>query len=160
MAVNNDALTRATRALAHEPLLGWTQLSTAIMRRVRATARPGETILAFAADGGPSHDEHGSRLYIAERVLVAALRRATTTATAAPERIDIVMDDDRCAAVLIHLVGSWDTDLQDAAEQAHRLALVAVHEVLGADPGFVAERDLHVTITDVDDPGPPRADLV
>jgi uncharacterized alkaline shock family protein YloU len=118
-----------------------------VKRRIRETITPSRPVVVVAGDGSTDQDEHGSRTYIASRVVRARLRdalRRSPEVTA--ERIDLTIgDDDRLARVEVDLVCAYGTALPVAVEDVQVLVGSVVSDLLG--PGTQPLVD--VTVTDV-----------
>ena len=95
----NDAmhpLDRAADLARREPVdpADWEQTAAGVMRRIRASIRPGRRLLV------PLPDDRGSATFVNERVVVVLLRRALLAVDgAAPADIRLEVVDDRCTAV-------------------------------------------------------------
>ena len=82
-------LERAAAAAREEQPEDWESVSRSVKRRIRETITPSRPVVVVAGDGSTDQDEHGSRTYIASRVVRARLRdalRRSPEVTA--ERID------------------------------------------------------------------------
>ena len=84
----------------------WEDVAGSVMRRVRATVRPGRRIRVALLDEG------GGTTYVSDRVVVSALRSALADLDGlAPSRIRVEVADDRCTAVAVELVARYGADL-------------------------------------------------
>ena len=113
-----DPLERAVELTRAEPVdpPGWEDVAGSVMRRVRATVRPGRRIQVALPDAG------GGATYVSDRVLVAALRSALGDLDGlAPSRIRVEVADDRCTAVEVELVARYGTDLQLLGDRCHEI---------------------------------------
>jgi uncharacterized alkaline shock family protein YloU len=139
-------LERAVVAAQTEQRDDWEAVSQVVKRRVRATVTPSRPVVVVAADGSTEQDEHGSRTYVASRVVRAQLRdalRARPDLTA--ERIDLTIDDDRLTRVEIDLVCAYGTVLPGAADEARAVVDSVVRDLLGAGTRPAVD----VAVTDV-----------
>ncbi|PKH44255.1 hypothetical protein SAMN05192575_102291 [Nocardioides alpinus] len=140
-------LERAVVAAQAEEPEDWESVSQAVKRRVRATVMPSRPIVVVAADSSTAQDEHGSRTYVASRVVRAGLRDALRTRPdLTAERIDLTIDDDdRLTRVEIDLVCAYGTALPGAADDARGVVTSVVSDLLGAGTRPVVD----VAVTDV-----------
>ncbi len=138
-------LERAAAAARAEEPEDWESVSRSVKRRIHATVTPSRPVVVVAADGTTDQDEHGSRTYVASRVVRSRLREALgRSADATPERIDLTVgDDERLARVEIDLVCAYGTELPAAVEQVRALGEVIVSDLLG--PGTRPPVDVAVT---------------
>lgn len=140
-------LERAVEAARAEEPDDWQSVSDSVKQKIRATITPSRPVVVVEGDGTTDQDGHGSRTYVASRVLRGALRdvlRERPDLTA--ERIDLTIgDDDRLTQVEVDIVCAYGTVLTAAAEEA-RLAVESVAvALLGAGTRPVVD----VTVSDV-----------
>jgi hypothetical protein len=140
-------LERAAAAARAEEPDDWDSVSSSVKRQIRATVAPSRPVVVVAADGSTDQDEHGSRTYVASRVVRARLREALgRSADATAERIDLTVgDDERLARVEVDLVCAYGTQLPTLVEEAR----LAVEEVLVGLLGAGTRPPVDVTVTDV-----------
>lgn len=140
-------LDRAVAAARAEEPEDWDSVSRSVKRRIRATVAPSRPVVVVAADGSTDQDDHGSRTYVASRVVRARLRETLgSSPDATAERIDLIVgDDERLARVEVDLVCAYGTDLQAAAEAARIRAEEVVADLLGAG----TRPPVDVAVTDV-----------
>ena len=131
---DRDPLTRAVEAARRtEP--EWVEVSTSVLRKVRASMGPSEPVVVFAADGSPEHDASGSRTHLASRVLQRELRRLLQShPTHAPERIELDLQDGRLAALSVRLVAAYGVALPALADQVRADLVALLLGLLGPDP--------------------------
>jgi uncharacterized alkaline shock family protein YloU len=139
-------LERAAAAAREEEPEDWESVSRSVKRRIRETVTPSRPVVVLNDDGTPDQDEHGSRTYVASRVVRARLRDALgRSPEATAERIDLTVDDERLSRVEIDLVCAYGTELPGLVEDVRSLAGAVVTDLLG--PG--AQPRVDVTVTDV-----------
>ena len=147
----NDAmhpLDRAADLARRQPVdpADWEQTAAGVMRRIRASIRPGRRLLV------PLPDDRGSATFVNERVVVVLLRRALLAVDgAAPADIRLEVVDDRCTAVDVELAAAYGTDLQVLGA---RCRAVAAETLAGLLLGAADAVDVRVSVVDVtlDDP--------
>lgn len=141
----------AAAARAEEPA-DWDAVSRSVKQRIRETVTPSRPVVVVAADGSTDQDEHGSRTYVASRVVRARLRDALRSGPdTAAERIDLTIgDDDRLARVEVDLVCAYGTVLPRAADVARGAVQAVVVDLLGE--GTRPQVDVGVTDVVVGDP--------
>lgn len=120
-----ERATAAMRASQADPRL--VDITTSVMERVRRLSRPGRTLLA-----GPPGDD-GPRTHVAERVVRDVLRRALTTSDLEPVAFELDIADDRLVGLRLDLAVRYGVVIDDAAEEARRVAALTLTAVLGAD---------------------------
>ena len=146
-----DPLERAVVAARAEAPDDWDSVSQAVKRRIRATVAPSRPIVVVAADGSTEQDEHGSRTYVASRVVRAALRDALRTRPdLTAERIDLTIDDELLTRVEVDLVCAYGTVMPAASDVARATVTAVVADLLG--PGTRPQVDVTVTDVVVGDP--------
>jgi uncharacterized alkaline shock family protein YloU len=140
-------LERAAEAAREHQSDDWPSVSDAVKRRVRATVLPSKPVAVVAADGSTAQDEHGSRTYVASRVVRTRVRQLLTThADLTAERIDLTIDDDdRLVGIEVDLVCAYGVVLPAAADEARQEIIDVLSGLLGA--GTVPQVD--ITVTDV-----------
>ncbi|MBM9462171.1 hypothetical protein JL108_01850 [Aeromicrobium sp. YIM 150415] len=132
-----DQTSAAIRAAREEPTPeGWFTLSDDIMRRVRRIVRPSAPMIAFSADGEPTHGARFARVLVAGRVVIAAIRRRIDDPTYQVEGIDLEVVDERLTSVILTISGRYGDDLLASAERARAATLACIKDFLGADPRF------------------------
>ena len=140
-------LERAAAAARAEEPDDWESVSSSVKRRVRATVAPSRPVVVVSVDGTTDQDEHGSRTYVASRVVRSRLREVLGTGPeSTPERIDLTIgDDQRLVRVEIDLVCAYGTELAIHAEDVRLRAEAVVTDLLGAGTRVPVD----VTVTDV-----------
>lgn len=140
-------LERAAAAARAEEPDDWDSVSSSVKRRIRATVAPSRPVVVVAADGSTDQDGHGSRTYVASRVVRARLREALgRSADVTAERIDLTVgDDERLARVGIDLVCAYGTRLATLVEEVRLATEEVVVDLLGAG----TRPPVDVTVTDV-----------
>lgn len=145
-------LERAIDAARAEQPDDWQSVSDSVKQKIRATITPSRPVVVVERDGRTEQDDHGSRTYVASRVLRRALREALASRPdLTAERIDLTIDDDdRLAQVEVDIVCSYGTVLTTAADEA-RAAIEAVAVAL-VGPGSRPVVDVTVSDVVVGDP--------
>lgn len=140
-------LERAIDAARAEEPDDWQSVSDSVKQRIRATITPSRPVVVVERDGSTEQDEHGSRTYVAARVLRRALREALASRPdLAAERIDLTIDDDdRLTQVEVDIVCAYGTVLTAAAEDARAAVDAVAVAMLGAGTRPVVD----VTVSDV-----------
>ncbi len=133
---HGDPLDRARLAARQEQPEGWIEVSASVMARVRAHVTPSEPLLAFAESGASDRDGVGSRTFVSERVVSAAIRRVLQRPTHAPEDIDLLVVDGRLTHVTLALVCAYGVDLVALADLVRSQVHAEVVGILGPDPEF------------------------
>jgi hypothetical protein len=138
-------LDRATELARREQVdtADWEQTAAGVMRRIRASIRPGRPLRATLPD------DRGSATFVNERVVVALVRQAllgVDGAALADVRVEVA--GDRCAAVRLELVARYGADLQLLGERCRAVASEVLAGVRLADPDEGAV-DVHVSVVDV-----------
>ena len=148
-----DPLSRAVEAARRtEP--EWVEVSSSVLRKVRASMGPSEPVLVFGPDGLPTHDGSGSRTYLSNRVLKRELRRLLQSQpTHAPERIQLDLVEERLAGVLVRLVAAYGVVLPELGARVRSDVLALLRSLLGPDPDFSAA-DVTIEFSDVVDGDP------
>jgi len=144
----SDPLDRAADAARAEPVESahWDELSGTVMRRIRATVRPGRRVLV------PLTDETLSLTYVNERVIVMALRGALGAVEGlAPADIGLDLVDDVCSRVTLQIVARYGADLHELGARTREVVGVVLR---GLMLEHADEVDVHVTVVDVT-PGDP-----
>ena len=141
-------LDRAADLARREPVdpADWEQTAAGVMRRIRATVRPGRRVRV------PLPDDQRSATFVNERVVVLLLRRALLAVdAAAPSDIRLDVEHDRCTAVTVELAARYGVDLQVLGE---RCRVVAAETLAGLLLGAADAVDVRVSVVDVtlDDP--------
>jgi hypothetical protein len=141
-------LDRAADLARREPVdpAGWEQTAAGVMRRIRASVRPGRPVRV------PLPDARGSATFVNERVVVLLLRRALLTVDgSAPSDIRLEVEDDRCTAVRVEVAARYGVDLQALGE---RCRAVVAETLAGLLLAAAAAVDVRVSVVDVtlDDP--------
>lgn len=173
-----DELRRAERLLRRgadqmrsEAAPGWFDVAQRVTGAVRSTARRSVEIDAawpdHAPDEAPARDgqDPGSadRLRISDLVVVDALRRALVAVPQCqPSAVDLMLVEEpegavRCRGARVGLVAAFDVDLHAVADQARRLTLDTLTDVLGPPPdGLSRDAVVDVEIVDVTPHDPRR----
>ena len=140
-------LERAVEAARSEEPDDWPSVAQSVKDKVRATLAPSRPVVVVDADGSTDQDAHGSRTYVASRVLRGALREALRTRPdLTAERIDLTIDDeDRLAQVAVDIVCSYGTVLTLAADDTRAEVEAVAAGLLGAGTRPVVD----VTVSDV-----------
>ncbi len=143
-----DPLERAVELARSKPVdpPGWEDVAGSVMRRVRATVRPGRRVQVALPDAG------GGATYVSDRVVVSALRSALTDLDGLPPSgIRVEVADDRCTAVEVELVARYGTDLQLLGERCREIVTGVLRGLLLAAADAV---EVSVVVVDVtlDDP--------
>jgi uncharacterized alkaline shock family protein YloU len=140
-------LERAAAAARAEEPDDWESVSISVRRRIHATVTPSRPVVVVAADGSTDQDEHGSRTYVASRVVRSRLRETLgTSPDSTPERIDLTVGDDaRLARVEIDLVCAYGAELPIVVKEVRERAEEVVADLLGLG----TRSPVDVTVTDV-----------
>lgn len=140
-------LERAADAARAEEPDDWPSVAESVKEKVRATVTPSRPVVVVGVDGSTDQDAHGSRTYVASRVLRGALREALRTRPdLTAERIDLTIDDeDRLAEVAVDIVCAYGTVLPAAADEARAAVESVAADLLGAGTRPVVD----VTVSDV-----------
>lgn len=142
-----DAAAELARAAPDEPG-DWEQTAGSVMRRVRATLRPGRPVPV------PLSDERGSATYVDERVVVAALRRCLVPVDGVDtSAIRLLLDGGTCTGLDVEVVARYGLDLPALGETCRTGLHVVLRDLLldGADA-----IDVRVTVVDVSLEDPER----
>lgn len=151
-AGHDELLARAARALREQPQPGWVDITDRVVAAVRATPRHGWPIRVAVRDV----DDRGGAdtVHVSDRVVVAVVRsRLAGLPASAPARIEMRLDGDRCTGARVELVAAYGNQLQRLADDARRVVLACLAELLGPHEGGDLQVDVHVQ--DVT-PGDPR----
>lgn len=141
---------------------GWFDVAQRVSGAVRSAAR--RSIEIDAAWPEPTDGlAAGDRLRVSDLVVVDALRRALV---AVPQcqasAVDLIVEEEqsgtiRCRGARVGFVAAFDVDLHAAADQARRLTLDTLSDVLGPPPdGVSREAVVDVEIVDVTPHDPRR----
>ncbi|GAB3074911.1 hypothetical protein [Nocardioides zeae] len=134
---------------------GWSEVAASVRGRLRSVLDPAVPILVHDARGRLDHDAEGSRTWVTDRVVKAALRRALQpSATHAPSALRLVVDEDRLRGVELDLVAAYGVELRPLADAVRAVVLEELRDLLGPDPAF-GPADVAITFVDVV-PGDPR----
>lgn len=134
---------------------GWSEVAASVRGRLWSVLDPAVPILVHDAHGRPEQDGEGSRTWVTDRVVKAALRRALQTSpTHAPSALRLVVDDDRLRGLELDLVAAYGVELRPLAAAVRAVVLDELRGLVGPDPAFGAA-DVAITFVDVV-PGDPR----
>lgn len=156
---HENALDLATAAARQEAAdgapEGWSEVAASVRGRLRSVLDPAVPILVHDARGRVDQDGEGSRTWVTDRVVKAALRRALQASpTHAPSALRLVVEDDRLRGVELDLVAAYGVELRPLAAVVRGVVLDELRELLGPDPAFGAA-DVAIAFVDVV-PGDPR----
>lgn len=134
---------------------GWSEVAASVRGRLRSVLDPAVPILVHDAGGRVDQDGEGSRTWVTDRVVKAALRRALQTSpTHAPSALRFVVEGDRLRGVELDLVAAYGVELRPLAVAVRAVVLDELRELLGPDPAFGAA-EVAIAFVDVV-PGDPR----
>lgn len=156
---NRDALDLAADAARQEAAEGapegWSEVAANVRGRLRSVLDPAVPLLVHDEQGRAEHDDQGSRTWVTDRVVKAALRRALQVSpTHAPSALRLVVDEGRLSGLELDLVAAYGVELRPLADAVRGVVLRELRALLGPDPAF-GPADVTIAFVDVV-PGDPR----
>ena len=134
---------------------GWSEVAATVRGRLRSVLDPAVPILVHDERGLLDHDGLGSRTWVTDRVVKAALRRALQAEpTHAPSALRLVVEEERLRGIELDLVAAYGVELRPLADGVRAVVLHELRALLGPDPAF-GPADVTITFVDVV-PGDPR----
>lgn len=128
-----ERLTAAIAAARAEPTpSGWFELSDQILGRVRLLVRPGVPVITFGPDGRSDRGRFGSRVFIAARVLQAAIRRAGQGPRRIVTQVALQVEDDVLTGVRIAMTADYGADLVETADQVRAATQDCIRGLVGS----------------------------
>ena len=139
-----DFLSGAAQQLRESPVDGWTDISTAIQRRLKTVRRRSRAIRAVT--------ESGRTMFVADRVILSTLREAVGRIEDCElDQVSLVGEDDTCTGAAVDVVSRYGHDYQELADRVRSVAYDVFRDLLGpTDPPFGLE-GVDVTVKDLTD---------
>lgn len=152
MTTAADALARAARRLRDAPEPGWTQISDAVIAKVRATSRRTTPVAASISDLPPSGESprEGESTHISDQVIATHLNRAITAAhRCALADVVLSLDGDEFLAATLYVVGAYGADLHVLGEQVRVTAIGVLTDLLGPHHPPLTLEQVDVRVSDI-----------
>ena len=152
MTTAADALARAARRLRDAPKPGWTQISDAVLAKVRATSRRTTPVAASTSDLPRTGESPpgGESTHISDQVIATHLNRAITAAHRCA-LVDVVLslDGDAFLAATLYVVGAYGADLHVLGEQVRVTAGGVLTDLLGPHHPPLTLEQVDVRVSDI-----------